>query len=95
MDLNLNLKCQITAHQFDKFQMLLKFDNITYMDLFKSLDVQENRSKVFKAGEGAGASGSFFFFSKDNKFLIKTMTAGEAKRFMAMIDDYITHIATT
>ena len=32
---------------------------------------------IFKAGEGAGASGSFFFFSQDNKFLIKTMNKSE------------------
>jgi len=32
---------------------------------------------VFNAGEGAGRSGSFFFFSHDNKFIIKTITKME------------------
>jgi hypothetical protein len=39
-----------------------------------SLSPKFNRDAVFKAGEGAGASGSFFFFSHDRKFIIKTMT---------------------
>jgi len=29
---------------------------------------------VFKAGEGAGRSGSFFFYSHDRKWIVKTMT---------------------
>ena len=93
--MSLDVNCQIVAHQFEKFQIILNADNIGYMDLFKSLDVQENRSKVFKAGEGAGASGSFFFFSKNNKFLIKTMNSAEADRFLSIIDDYINHIVQT
>ena len=35
---------------------------------------------VFKAGEASGASGSFFFFSHDKSFIIKT-TSGEEKDF--------------
>jgi len=36
---------------------------------------------VFKAGLGAGASGSFFFFSYDKRFIIKTMSDTELKLF--------------
>ena len=42
-----------------------------------------NRSNVFKAGEASGASGSFFFFSKDKRFVIKTMTKKEKKFFLS------------
>jgi hypothetical protein len=41
--------------------------------MLESLDINKNREMIFKAGEGSGKSGSFFFFSKDNKFLIKTL----------------------
>lgn len=41
--------------------------------MLDSLDIKQNREMIFKAGEGSGSSGSFFFFSKDNKFLIKTI----------------------
>lgn len=32
--------------------------------------------------EGEGKSGSFFFFSHDGKFLIKTMTSSELNTFL-------------
>jgi Phosphatidylinositol-4-phosphate 5-Kinase len=37
---------------------------------------------VFNAGEGAGRSGSFFFFSHDKRFIIKTMSDAERKLFL-------------
>ena len=45
--------------------------------LHASLSPKYNVEQVFKAGEGAGASGSFFFFSHDMRFIIKTMTDEE------------------
>jgi hypothetical protein len=54
--------------------------------------VDRNRQMVFKAGEGAGASGSFFFFSHDNRFLIKTLHGEEKVKMLSMLDDYIQHI---
>jgi hypothetical protein len=41
--------------------------------LLESLDINKNIDMIFQAGEGSGNSGSFFFFSKDNKLLIKTI----------------------
>ena len=55
----------------------MKLDNIKEQDLLKSLSVMDNYKKIFKAGEGDGASGSFFFFSFDNRFIIKTMRGSE------------------
>jgi hypothetical protein len=46
---------------------------------------------VFKAGEGAGASGSFFFFSYDSKFLIKTMTNAEKDTLLSRLPAFINH----
>ena len=53
--------------------------------LHASLSPKYNRDMVFKAGEGAGRSGSFFFFSHDHKFIIKTMTKGELDLFLEML----------
>jgi 1-phosphatidylinositol-4-phosphate 5-kinase len=47
---------------------------------------------VFKAGEGQGKSGSFFFFSHDKQFLIKTMTDSELETFNAMFKSFYTHL---
>lgn len=51
----------------------MKADGISSYDLMDSLSIEKNYKMVFRAGEGAGASGSFFFFSYDNRFLIKTL----------------------
>jgi hypothetical protein len=51
----------------------MKLDGVTPKDMLSSLSVEKNRNMVFQAGEGAGLSGSFFFFSSDNRFLIKTL----------------------
>ena len=47
---------------------------------------------VFKAGEGAGASGSFFFFSHDRQFIIKTMSDEELAFFLKILPDYELHV---
>ena len=59
--------------------------------LHASLSPKFNRDMVFKAGTGAGRSGSFFFFSHDKKFIIKTMTSSELKVMMEMLPAYSDH----
>jgi hypothetical protein len=45
--------------------------------------VEINQDQVFQASEGAGGgagrSGSFFFFSYDHRFIIKTLQTDELK----------------
>jgi hypothetical protein len=41
-----------------------------------------NLANARAAGEGAGKSGSFFFFSHDRKFIVKTMFESELDAFM-------------
>jgi hypothetical protein len=58
----------------DIFRYLRKLDDINENDIRNSLDPERNLSAIMKSGEGSGKSGSFFFFSGDNRFIIKTMT---------------------
>lgn len=67
----------------------MRMDGISSADILESLNVEDNMKSVFKAGEGVGQSGSFFFFSKDNKLLIKTMRGSEKKVLLGMLDDLI------
>lgn len=46
---------------------------------------------IFKSGESAGRSGSFFFFSHDRKWIIKTMTKTELDLFLSKLDLFATH----
>ena len=52
-------------------------DEIDFRQISKSLNPRSNRDQIFKTGEAAGASGSFFFFSHDRRFIVKTMSGGE------------------
>ena len=40
-------------------------------------------------------SGSFFFFSRDNRFIIKTLRGEEKNILIDMLDDFIEHIIKT
>ena len=89
-----------TSVKFDsymqtKFQKIMTLDGITHEDLIESLSFENNREQVFKAGQGAGKSGSFFFFSKDRKFVIKTISKSEKDVLLGMLDDLIKHFTDT
>ena len=73
----------------------MSLDGVTPEDLMNSLSVEQNRHMVFKAGQGAGLSGSFFFFSHDNRFLIKTMNSKERELLLGMLDEMIDHFKVT
>lgn len=74
------------------FTSVQEHNGVTVDTLIDSLDADKNRDMVFRAGEGAGASGSFFFFSYDRKFIIKTMSNGELKVFLKMLPEYEQHL---
>jgi hypothetical protein len=73
----------------------MELDKILPEDMMESLSLEKNRNMVFKAGEGSGQSGSFFFFSHDNRFLIKTLRGTERVKMLEIVDDYIDHIRKT
>ena len=56
-----------------------------------SLNPAKNRKAIFASGESQGKSGSFFFFSHDRKFLIKTMNIDELKVMTKLLKDYHKH----
>ena len=59
------------------FKAIRTMDGISDRQLQSSLNPEVNQQQVFKAKESAGKSGSFFFFSSDNQFLVKTMNDSE------------------
>lgn len=67
-------------------------DNIDKKRIKHSLSAKRNRDQVFKAGESQGKSGSFFFFSHDNEFIIKTMNDDELRVFLRALPQYYRHL---
>ena len=88
-------RCTVESVSHSKFAKIMNLDNISYGDVIQSLDVIKNKSKVFQAGEGAGASGSFFFFSQDYRFIIKTLRGNEIDALVGMLDEYVEHLEST
>ena len=52
-------------------------DNLEYFELFKSFEIEKNLENLSKLKISEGKSGSFFFFTYDNRFLIKTISNTE------------------
>ena len=65
------------------------------MDIIKDSLNPENEEvikKIKSAGEGMGKSGSFFFFTNDKKFLIKSMKDDDVQAFKKSFKEYTEHI---
>ena len=77
------------------FKEIRKKEGFVEDTVKQSLDPNKNKEAVFKAGEGQGKSGSFFFFSFDKKFIIKTMDDSEYKSFVRMFKQYTKRIWTS
>jgi len=59
--------------------------------LENSFSPKYNHEQVFKAGEGSGKSGSFFFLTHDKKFMIKTVSEDELDLMLKILDSFIEH----
>jgi len=64
-----------------EFRKLRVDDKIDDSAIIDSLLPDFNITSVFKVGEASGASGCFFFFSHDKKFILKTMRGSEMNFF--------------
>ena len=52
----------------------------------------KNRDQIFNSGEASGASGSFFFFSYDKRFIIKSMTEEELTLIQKILPSIYQHL---
>ena len=89
----INEDIEVTEYSPDVFAFLRQKDGYDNDTIKQSLDPEVNRSMVFKAGESQGKSGSFFFFSKDQKFIIKTMTDSDFNAFKRIQKAYFAHVS--
>ena len=78
----------ITEYFPQKFNDLRKNDGITDDIMIKSFSPIKNKSAIDKMGESKGKSGSFFFYSHDRKFIIKTITKEEKETMDEILLEY-------
>jgi 1-phosphatidylinositol-4-phosphate 5-kinase len=63
-------------------------------EVLSSLHAEFNRKNVFKAGQGAGRSGSFFFFTADNRFIIKSLRGNEKHVLLRLLRPFYNYLAS-
>ena len=90
----INEDIRVTEWSPDVFAYLRHIDGYTNESLLESLDPEKNKDMVLKAGESQGKSGSFFIFSKDQKFIIKTMTDSDFNAFKRIMKSYFQRVCT-
>lgn len=90
--LTINEEVTIFEYAPKTFQEIRDMDNIDSTIIKKSLSAKLNRDQAFQAGESQGKSGSFFFFSHDRRFIIKTMYDHELSIFLKALSDYGKHL---
>ena len=61
----------------NQFMFLMKQSNFTKQLLEFTLDLKYNEKAFEKAKESMGRSGAFFFFSQNNKLILKTVEKSE------------------
>ena len=90
----INEDVKVTEYAPKVFAFLRQLDSIDNNMLKESLSPEVNRESVFRAGESQGKSGSFFFFSHDKNFIIKTMTESDLSTFKKLFQDYFKGVTT-
>ena len=88
---NFKSKVSVTFYQYSTFVNTFDGHFKDPQVVQYSLSPSNNIKGMFKAGEGAGRSGSFFFCSHDNKFIIKTMTKDELFLFLKLLPNFAKH----
>jgi len=80
-----------TAHAPEIFERIIQLDEVG-RGIGASLDLKENFNRILKSGiNGGGRSGEFFFFSSDNKIIIKTISSSELAVLLRILPAYLEH----
>ena len=79
------------------FSYIRHTQGIDEEQIISSLDPKNNRFQLFKTNTGkkhntGGKSGSFFFFSQDRKFLIKTLRKDELDVFLELLPNMVQYL---
>lgn len=79
------------------FKYIRHMDGISDQDIIQSIEPKNNRYQIFKTNKQAkhnsgGASGSFFFFTQDKRFIIKTLFKHEKIKLLELLPKMVRFI---
>ena len=88
------LPMKMTIYAPSAFRALVELDS-KMIDPVESLDPQKNQNKLvsFKNPDG-GKSGEFFFFSEDNRLILKTLSDDELLALLKRLPSYLHHVTS-
>lgn len=93
------IKCKFYDYAPKIFYNIRSLYGILNDDYLKSLGPENflcnliiTKNKSLKEICSSGKSGSFFYYSYDSKYLMKTIPEGEFEKFKSMLQDYYTYI---
>ena len=89
--LNFNVK----EYGYELFSHLRKINNITIDEIKESFNLEKNFKLEFNianTSELFGKSGATFFFTHDNKYVLKSLSHGHAKTMITNFPKYFTHL---
>jgi len=93
IDLALNFK--VTEYGYELFSLLRKMNNISIEGIRESFNLDKNFNSelnIANTSEFFGKSGATFFFSHDNKYVLKSISQGNAKKFISNFPKYFTYL---
>ncbi|CAD8074653.1 unnamed protein product [Paramecium primaurelia] len=90
--LELTLTFQIEEYAPAIFQDIRMKNGICYKQFQNSLRLDYNQDQIKNTQESLGKSGSFFFYTYDNVFVLKTITQSEIKLIYDFLEDYYKYI---
>ena len=83
---SIQIKAKVHSFAPKVFRFIRAIDNIPEYEIMKSVNPTYNKMQIFKSNQSkdgsGGSSGSFFFFTEDKQFIIKTITSQEKKNLM-------------
>ncbi|CAD8087932.1 unnamed protein product [Paramecium sonneborni] len=88
----LTLTFQIQEYAPAVFQDIREKNGIYYQIFQNSLRLDYNQNQIKKTQESLGKSGSFFFYTYDNIFVLKTINSSELKFIQDFLEDYYNYI---
>ena len=91
IDFSMDIK--ITEYGYELFSLLKNLNKISIEDIKNSFDIEHNfELNISNTSELFGRSGATFFFTRDNKYVLKSISQGNALTFIHNFPKFFTYI---
>lgn len=95
------MQAKVVSYAPAKFREVRRLFGLSEKEIIASLRPEANREQIFKSNQltsggltsnNGGKSNSFFFFTQDGKFIVKTLITSERQIILQKIGAYVEHL---